>query len=211
LFASVEGLVEAGPAEAILLTMICPHCGTAFFEKWVESPLSQSSPPGLLTILWQNCPSCKCFIVKLRLSHSPESIAPKEWIVHPKGASRTVPPEVPDPYKQDFIEACLVLPDSEKASAALSRRCVQVISSGRLPSHITEGLHAVRMIGNFAAHPTKSTSTGTIVEIEAGEAEWTLDVLEGLFDFFFVQPALTAKRKTELNKKLKDAGKPEIT
>ena len=56
----------------------------------------------------------------------------------------------------------------------------------------------------------KSTSTGTIVEVEPGEAEWTLDVIESLLDFYFVQPALTAKRKAELNKKLKDAGKPEI-
>jgi len=151
-------------------------------------------------------------------------------IVHPKHSVRPVPAEVPDPYRQDFIEACLVLPDSEKASAALGRRCLQAIlrdeamtkardlfdqieevsNRGTLPSHIAEGLHAVRNIGNFAAHPMKSTSTGSIVDVEPGEAEWTLDVLESLFDFYFVQPALTAKRKAELNKKLKDAGKPEI-
>lgn len=92
----------------------------------------------------------------------------------------------------------------------LNDQIVEVIDSGALPSHITEGLHAVRSIGNFAAHPIKSRSTGEIVEVEPGEAEWNLVVLESLFDFYFVQPALTAKRKTELNKKLKDAGKPEI-
>jgi hypothetical protein len=31
--------------------------------------------------------------------------------------------------------------------------------------------HTVRTIGNFAAHPIKSTSTGTIVDVEPGEAE----------------------------------------
>jgi hypothetical protein len=35
-------------------------------------------------------------------------------------------------------------------------------------------------------------------------------VLESLFDFYFVQPAIAAKRKADLNKKLKDAGKPPI-
>jgi hypothetical protein len=68
----------------------------------------------------------------------------------------------------------------------------------------------VRQIGNFAAHPIKSTSTGEIVDVEEGEAEWNLDVLESLFDFYFVQPAIAAKRKADLNKKLKDAGKPPI-
>ena len=58
--------------------------------------------------------------------------------------------------------------------------------------------------------PLKSTSTGLIVEVELGEAEWNLDVVDMLFDFYFVQPAIAAKRKTELNKKLKDANKPEL-
>jgi len=151
-------------------------------------------------------------------------------MAYPKGTVRPLPPEVPDPYKQDFLEACLVLEDSPKASAALSRRNLQailrekagtkskdlydqideVIKTGAIPSHIQEGLHAARNIGNFAAHEIKSKVTGAIVEVEPGEAEWNLDVLESLFDFYFVQPAISAKRKADLNKKLKEAGKPEI-
>jgi len=41
-----------------------------------------------------------------------------------------------------------------------------------------------------------------------GEAEWNLDVLERLFDFYFVQAAVLEKKREELNKKLNDAGKP---
>jgi hypothetical protein len=48
------------------------------------------------------------------------------------------------------------------------------------------------------------------MDVEPGEAEWNLDVLDALFDVYFVQPALAAKRKAELNKKLREAGKPEI-
>jgi hypothetical protein len=33
-------------------------------------------------------------------------------------------------------------------------------------------------------------------------------VLEGLFDFYYVQPAVLAKKRAALNQKLKDAGKP---
>lgn len=68
----------------------------------------------------------------------------------------------------------------------------------------------MRNIGNFAAHEIKSKITGAIVEVETGEAEWNLDVLESLFDFYFVEPSKAAVRKAALNKKLREAGKPEI-
>ena len=141
-----------------------------------------------------------------------------------------VPLEVPKDFAEDYKEACLVLADSPKASAALSRRCLQhllraeakvknqdlakeiqeLIDRGTLPSHVAEILDVVRNIGNFAAHPAKSQSTGDIVPVESGEAEWNLDVLESLFDFYFVAPAKTKARKDALNKKLKDIGKPPV-
>ena len=153
-------------------------------------------------------------------------------IVHPRAPSRTpLPDDVPESFAGDYREACLVLADSPKASAALSRRCLQnllrdkggvkpsdlskeidkVIASGALPSHLVKGLDAVRNIGNFAAHPMKSTNTGEVVEVEPGEAEWSLDVLEGLFDFYFVQPAILQRKRDALNQKLADAGKPQMT
>jgi hypothetical protein len=152
-------------------------------------------------------------------------------MVYPRGISRSpLPADVPDPYAQEYKEACLVLTDSPKASAALSRRCLQnilrtvakvktsdlsmeideILKSNRLPSHLAEAIDAIRVLGNFAAHPIKSTNTGEIVEVEEGEAEWLLDVLEGLFDFYFVQPATLQKKRDLLNKKLLDAGKPPL-
>lgn len=68
----------------------------------------------------------------------------------------------------------------------------------------------MRNIGNFAAHPIKSTNTGEIIDVEPGEAEWLLDVLEGLFDFYFVQPAILKAKRDKLNQKLVDAGKPPM-
>jgi hypothetical protein len=180
--------------------------------------------------MYMACPDCNKAIIKVRRSPIPGGDI-TEYLAYPENISpRPIANEVPDPYRQDFGEAVAVFPLSPKASAALSRRNLQavlrncaavkagdlyneieeVIKSGRVPSHISEGLHAVRTIGNFAAHPIKSTSTGDIVEVEPGEAEWNLDVLESLFDFYFVEPAKTAKRKAELNAKLKAAGKAEI-
>ena len=155
----------------------------------------------------------------------------KTLLVYPRGAARPAPsPEVPKEFADDYIEASLVLADSPKASAALSRRCLQhilreksgvkpgdlakeidqVLANKLLPSHLAEAVDAIRNIGNFAAHPIKSTATGEVVPVEPGEAEWNLDVLDGLFDFFFVQPALLKKRKDALNAKLAQSGNPPV-
>ena len=52
--------------------------------------------------------------------------------------------------------------------------------------------------------------TGQIVDVEPGEAEWNLDVLESMFDFYYVEPARIQSRKAALNAKLASAGKPQI-
>jgi hypothetical protein len=131
-----------------------------------------------------------------------------------------MPPEVIELFSSDYREACLVLSDSPKASAALSRRCLQLLLREKLgvkpdklydeieavlskvPSYLADALHEVRKLGNLAAHPAKNEHTGEIVEVEPGEAEWLLETLEGLFDFLFVQPARLAARKAALAAKL---------
>lgn len=144
--------------------------------------------------------------------------------------NRHVSEDIPALYRQAFIEADLTLPISAKASAALSRRIIQallrdkanakakdlfdqieeVIESKGLPSYIADELHAARNIGNFAAHEIKDRTTGEIIEVEPGEAEWTITVAEAMLDFYFVEPAKAVRRKAEFNEKLKAAGKPTL-
>jgi len=197
---------------------------------------------GYWAVLKVDCPACKRMVLRLcngkAVTNHGEFAALREVtevvLFHPKGSNRPpCPAEVMTAsaaIASDYEESCLVLSDSPKASAALSRRCLQhvlrekaqtksqdlfdqiqeVVDSGKLPSHIVESLEAVRVIGNLAAHATKSKSTGEIVDVEPGEAEWNLEALEALFDFYYVQPAKTAARKDALNKKLTDAGKQPI-
>jgi hypothetical protein len=142
---------------------------------------------------------------------------------------RTTPTATPEPYASDYHEAALVLADSPKASAALSRRCLQAVLRDQLgatggnlekqiesvlptlPTHITQGLHALRQIGNFAAHTTKDNLSGEVLDVEPGEAEWTLDILESVLDFAFSAPAAQAEKLASLNAKLDAAGKPTIS
>jgi hypothetical protein len=96
---------------------------------------------------------------------------------------------------------------SPRTSAKRSTTCSH---RNNLPQYLATDIDAVRHIGNFAAHPIKSTSSGEIVDVEPGEAEWQLDVLEGLFDFYFIGPAEPKKKRDALEKKLADAGKPPL-
>lgn len=208
--------------------MKCPHCLTSFHSQPQQKGLDQDSK-GWWSAVHEICPSCSDLIVRLQVSNR---YGTQEYLARPRSISRSpLPPEVDDPQVvDDYKEASLVLADSPKASAALSRRTLQhilrekagvkpgnlndeiteVLDTNMLPSAIAENLDAVRNIGNFAAHPIKSTATGEIVEVEPNEAEWNLDVLEQLIDFYYVRPALAKKKRDELNAKLAAAGKPPI-
>ena len=131
---------------------------------------------------------------------------------------------------EDYNEACLVISDSPKASAALSRRCLQailreaakvkhsdlareiqeVLDRATLPTALAESIDAVRNIGNVSAHPVKSTSPGEILPVEPHEAEWNLEVIESLFDFYFTPPAVLKRKRAILDTKLGTAGKPPM-
>ncbi len=155
-------------------------------------------------------------------------------LAHPKGVCRELAPEgVPDHVAQDYKEACLILNDSPQASAALSRRLLQTIireeadvkpekkndlyyeieallESRQLPTHLAEDVGTIRIIGNFAAHPKKSKNTGEIVKVDWAEADWSLRVLMGLFDFYYVQPARSKADREALQAKAAETGGAKI-
>jgi hypothetical protein len=183
------------------------------------------------------CPSCEQLIVMIREGKIKkagygdylEDIQTVD-ILFPRCPTRPLEPEVPELYRKEFEEAAGVITISPKASAAISRRLLQhvlreeakvkksdlskeideFISRKDVPSYLSQAVDAVRNIGNFAAHPLKETNTGEVVNVENGEAEWLLDVLESMFDFLFVQPVRLAQRKTSLNQKLVAIGKPPM-
>ena len=206
--------------------MKCPHCLENFHEDWSRVGDASDDVDGKWIVQRTSCPSCNRVVI--RLLHHHEG-AHTESLVRPKAPARApLPSEVPEQFAADYREACLVLPDSAKASAALSRRCLQNLLREhfkakhgnlsdeidevlpKLPTHLAGAVDGIRNFGNFAAHPMKSERSGEILEVEPGEAEWCLDVLESLFDFCFVQPAVLAKKRQAVNQKLEEAGKPPM-
>ncbi|MFS2153454.1 DUF4145 domain-containing protein [Rhizobium sp. Rhizsp42] len=211
--------------------MKCPHCGVAANFREHETPVNFGSKYTARKISTSFCPDCGEIILYLGRIH--RETGETDWtLIEPQGANRgPVPAEVPKLIAADYIEACNVLPISPKASAALSRRCLQGILRGHgytakdlakeidlllgetdtskaIPSSLRMMVDAIRNFGNFSAHPITDVTTLQVIEVEPQEAEWCLEVLEECFQHFYVRPAQALVRKAALDAKLAQAGKP---
>jgi hypothetical protein len=205
--------------------MKCPHCLENFHAN-IQTQQQVQDKDGVWEVHSTLCPSCKKATIFLSTKKTAQDVPYRRIQVWPKEVARLpLPPEVTEPFASDYYEACLVLAESPKASAALSRRCLQallcekagvkptdlskeideVLASKTLPLDLAEAIDDIRSFGNFAAQPLKSTNTGLVLDVEPGEAEWTLDVLEHLFDYYFVRPARLKAKRDALNKKLAKA------
>jgi hypothetical protein len=220
--------------------LLCPYCYKEIHfepEEELELPLEDNTKG--IKIAAGYCPACNKLIIYLyegKGRYTVEGVYyaddfTNELLLYPRTITGIfLAEEVPEQYQKDYYEALKVLPISPKASAALSRRCLQRLFHSQLgikkkglaeeileylatqnaPSYIASSIDAIRNIGNFAAHPLKDTNTGEIIDVEPGEAEWLLSVLEMLFDFHFIQPSIVKAKKDELNKKLASYGKPPM-
>jgi hypothetical protein len=221
--------------------MKCPHCSINFHDNWEKDQFSRdmrafSTDEGDANGCWYYrtaiCPGCNRATITIgRESFQGYPLmSPRQ--VYPIGASRgPVPPEVPSKIAEDYIEACNVLPISPKASAALSRRCLQNILHAHgyrdrdlakeidlllnetdprkaLPLMLQETIDGVRNFGNFSAHPIDDKTSLQVIDVEEHEAEWCLEILEECFQHFYVGPAMARIKKAALNTKLAAANKP---
>lgn len=217
---------------------LCPHCGIGV--RFVPVPATtvpvQGAPTqGLalrhlklesstekMSISVARCPSCDHVV--LRGSHSDTTITQPFFLWPRVRTAGFAPAEVPSSIRQDFNEALLTLEFSRRASAALSRRCLQgvLVAAGAkkhnlvdqineikpsLPPWIADHLDAVRRVGNIAAHPAADVQAGTIMDVEVEEAEWLLDILRDLFEHLYVQKTRSEERRRELDAKLQRLGK----
>lgn len=216
--------------------MKCPHCLHAISPNVEKTEIVSDYNDNKWVAEHYVCPNCKKQVIIL--VRSVYNSSGFRWVqqdaryIFPKAIqNQPLPPEVNDPVvTSDYDEASLVLTDSPKSSAALTRRCLQyilrekvgttkrdladqiqeVIDNKMLPTEIAEGLDAVRNIGNFAAHSLKSKATREIVDVEPHEAEWNMEILYDLIDYVYVRPVRFQQRKDGFNEKLREVGKPEM-
>jgi len=217
--------------------MRCPHCGVTVHDDFKIAPISMiNSIENIFLekkqIKYMDCPACGQTIIFLQsvtgLLRTEKIMS--ESLVYPDGATRIISDLIPKNLADDYSEANSILYKSPQASAALSRRCLQtfireygeikgknleqeiaqLLNRSIFPPDIADSIDAIRNIGNFAAHPSKSQHTGEIVPVEPHEAEWCLDVLEAMFHFYFVKRAEEEERRKKLNQKLAAIDKPAL-
>ena len=152
-------------------------------------------------------------------------------VVWPPGgaARRVVDPVVPPRMRDDLNEAAAILNISPRMSAVLARSILadlleqyaghkefqladRIDSFNKNAAHpraLRENLHRFREAANLGAHTTTSDQ-GEVIQIERDEAEWTLELVERLFDYLIVTPAADQKMRDAIDAKIEAANRKPI-
>lgn len=131
--------------------------------------------------------------------------------IYPDSDAKPQPDFIPVGLREDYYEACLIRDESPKASATLSRRCLQgmirnfcgitkgtlakeiealreAVTAGTAPAGVTiesvEAIDQVRSVGNIGAHMEKDIDL--IVPVDPGEAQILIELTESLFEEWYV-------------------------
>jgi hypothetical protein len=156
-------------------------------------------------------PHCRKFTLTIQMyeltrlangATSEGTVVLQTWKLIPPSSAKVFPEYVPKPIRDDYVEACLIRELSPKASATLSRRCLQgmirdfwAIQKTRLIDEVdalkdkTDALtwaaiDAVRKVGNIGAHMEKDINV--IVDVEANEAQLLIGLIEVLVKDWYV-------------------------
>lgn len=125
--------------------------------------------------------------------------------VYPRSSATQFPDYIPQQIRSDYEEACAIVDLSPKASATLSRRCLQGmirdfwnISGKRrlideiyalndlIPTDQWAVIDGVRRIGNIGAHMEQDVNL--IIDVDPGEAQKLIKLIELLMrDWYIVR------------------------
>lgn len=124
------------------------------------------------------------------------------WNLKPQSQAKVFPSYIPAAILEDYKEACLICDLSPKASATLSRRCLQGIIrdfhkitksrlvdeiealKGKIDPLVWDAIDAVRNLGNIGAHMEKDINL--IVDVEPQEASALIGLIEMLLKDWYI-------------------------
>ena len=193
-------------------TFKCLYCGIPLDE--VQNSIKRYFYENGTVADWQHyyfyiktyyCPDCKKPII---FADGNNDLDRFHTMVYPKSAAKQFPDYIPAQIRQDYEEAYSIVDLSPKASATLSRRCLQGmihdfhnIHAKNLNAEITQlkdtistvewqVLDGLRKIGNIGAHMEHDINI--IVDIDPNEAKQLLSVIE-----FFIEKWYVSKHESE--------------
>lgn len=191
-------------------TMTCPFCNATVLSNTIQRYFSYhgtSEEPSLndaceLLVSGTFCPNCRRTIFTAKYTGLK---MPKNTIIpiYPLSPARQFPDYIPESIRQDYEEAYSILSLSPKASATLSRRCLQgmirvfwkisertlfeeiTALKDKIPASQYQAIDALRQLGNIGAHMEKDTNL--IIDIEPQEAQYLLKLIELLLQQWYVE------------------------
>lgn len=189
----------------------CPYCSEVFalsqetytcyyltpHNTWSVMPPDHSD---CVRIDFYKCPSCQKPI--LYAKGVGESTAALNSQILPISSAIQFPEYIPQQIRQDYEESCAIVSLSPKASATLSRRCLQGMIrdfwnvkstslfkeiealQNNIPVAQWNVLNGIRRIGNIGAHMEKDVNL--IVDIEPEEAQKLIKLIEMLMRDWYI-------------------------
>ena len=91
----------------------------------------------------------------------------------------------------------------------LSKQTEKFAVDPQYPTPLRENVEYFREIAYFGAH-TQKDEVGAIVDVSYKEADWTLELLTGFFDYFIVSRERHKRQRVEFDEKIKQAGRKPI-
>ena len=197
-------------------SFVCPFCGSStsiskdnywsshesFHGHFVYSNNSIVPTSPYLRLEIFRCANDQCKKETVQITGVNGAIENSHVLVYPPAKYRHFPDYVPEAIRKDYEEACLIRDLSPKASATLSRRCLQGMIrdfwsiNGRnlndeinqlqekVPAAQWNAIDALRKIGNIGAHMERDTNL--IIDIAPEEASQLINLIELLIDKWYI-------------------------
>lgn len=194
----------------------CPYCNVIFWEddetshhrtpsferetSFKKEIYNQKKDSSSLDIAFYKCPSCKQISIHVKGIGS--DVKDIDLYLRPLFSAKKFPDCIPAPILEDYREACSIIHLSPKASATLSRRCLQGMIrdfwkinepnlskaieklNGKVPAGQWKVIDSLRRIGNIGAHMEKDINL--IIDIDPDEAQKLIQLIEHLLQQWYI-------------------------
>lgn len=175
-----------------------PSFDRPFVDAWYND--HQPAYHSALKISFYKCPNCEQYTILANGIGA--DVKDVKTQIRPLSSAKQFPKYIPATIRQDYEEACAIVSLSPKASATLSRRCLQGMIRDfwgitkptlnkeidelkyKIPADLWSSIEALRQLGNIGAHMEKDTNV--IVDIDPNEANSLIQLIELLMKEWYI-------------------------
>lgn len=175
---------------------------TGGYSKYHPS-VGNMADDSCIQIEFYKCPNCEEYSILVEGIGS-KICNVKTTNIRPRSLAKQFPAYIPESIRNDYEEACAIVHLSPKASATLSRRCLQSMIrdfwnitgkrrlvdeidalENKVPATQWKVINSLRRIGNIGAHP--EADVNLIIDIEPDDAKKLISIIELLIKQWYIE------------------------